>query len=819
MGNIKSSLQECVELDDSVVSLAAETPYGYKQKFILVGRRLYLLLDGWTIEHGKYIITLKTGTYESNLECKLFDSKGMETPVSLEEIKGSGSYLLSPHPNLREGRYTFLMNYGEKCVCRINVYCERLKKNDNDEQLAAAIDSEPVEDKKVLANGSAGTEGGLLVHSVTFPDSKRLVSNDPFPSFIQDGPQFRTQLATWESTLFVLRSYLKTLYKRSAKLKELLYLTSKAFSGVSDAFSDIHDLLKDHPLSSSYMDIILASSTLCISQSRRLSYKASITHEELLRPLQEYLNTIDLKTITNNKKLYHDQAKEYYSYVGKHLSQRTDSALLPKRVQFELQRYDYFYSLLNYIMGSHSRDFAVMLAKFQMYIDPIKKPTIIQLARLYRANYPKFIKLTTEERERLSNVNNYSDLNDFYHLSTDNTSSTPLKEGLLWSYRNNGWHKQWVVLQGSQLSEYSDWKTEAKVRSRPSVSLTFACVKRSAKKPNGFDIITTNSEARSFQAESEDEMKQWLQVLQSAVGVMNIEDSDETRDPLTIVRNTDPSNSTCCDCHSDKLVEWISLNLLCVVCINCSGVHRSLGAHVSKIRSLTLDSFNTRESMDLLKYVSNYYVNSLYEVDKPPLEPTATTAERTAYITEKYADRDQKRLGGSPSRLRVSLIKAIHLESIYLLQKCVAEGVLLSDSYWAQAYDDESLFQYSLKHYEGTKEHQIFTVTEFLVLNGMPVDDFTESPDLASKWSPAQLEYWKSKYQSHHCKNVQVSPQKIPEAVYSYIARSPTSPVVNSYKRWSIGSSPGSNYHFSPPIIGKRHLKFPKKPKKINQDE
>ncbi|KAJ2575549.1 hypothetical protein EV177_010989, partial [Coemansia sp. RSA 1804] len=57
---------------------------------------------------------------------------------------------------------------------------------------------------------------------------------------------------------------------------------------------------------------------------------------------------------------------------------------------------------------------------------------------------------------------------------------------------------------------------------------------------------------------------------------------------LVSLLHQDEANTRCADCGAPH-PEWCSLSLACLVCIECSGIHRSLGTHVSKVRSLTLD--------------------------------------------------------------------------------------------------------------------------------------------------------------------------------------------------------------------------------------
>ncbi len=113
---------------------------------------------------------------------------------------------------------------------------------------------------------------------------------------------------------------------------------------------------------------------------------------------------------------------------------------------------------------------------------------------------------------------------------------------------------------------------------------------------------------------------------------------------LQVVRNTDQGNCWCADCGSGVKTEWVSINLGIVLCIECSGIHRSLGTHISKVRSLTLDTTSfTTDIVELLLQVGNRVSNMVWEAkldrsQKP--SSVATREHRLKFITAKYVQRE-----------------------------------------------------------------------------------------------------------------------------------------------------------------------------------
>lgn len=112
---------------------------------------------------------------------------------------------------------------------------------------------------------------------------------------------------------------------------------------------------------------------------------------------------------------------------------------------------------------------------------------------------------------------------------------------------------------------------------------------------------------------------------------------------LTQIREADAGNRYCADCGSEGKVEWVSINLGIILCIECSGIHRSLGTHISKVRSLTLDtSAFTPDIVDMLLLIGNRISNMVWEAKldrflKP--SPHSTREQRLHFISAKYSDR------------------------------------------------------------------------------------------------------------------------------------------------------------------------------------
>lgn len=113
------------------------------------------------------------------------------------------------------------------------------------------------------------------------------------------------------------------------------------------------------------------------------------------------------------------------------------------------------------------------------------------------------------------------------------------------------------------------------------------------------------------------------------------------------------ANDRCVDCSTTKdRPTWLSTNLGVLVCIECSGIHRDLGVHISRIQSLTLDNINTSQLL-IAHNMGNGFFNEIFEsklrqlellaadiaspnFDTPKLKPNSSMEQRCEFIKSKY---------------------------------------------------------------------------------------------------------------------------------------------------------------------------------------
>jgi hypothetical protein len=98
-----------------------------------------------------------------------------------------------------------------------------------------------------------------------------------------------------------------------------------------------------------------------------------------------------------------------------------------------------------------------------------------------------------------------------------------------------------------------------------------------------------------------------------------------------------PGNRTCADCKEPD-PRWASYNLGVFLCIRCAGIHRGLGAHISKVRSVDLDTWTT-EMVDMMERMGNELANRIWEARLPqPFRPEVIQLE--SFIRRKYENQE-----------------------------------------------------------------------------------------------------------------------------------------------------------------------------------
>ncbi|CAN9515253.1 unnamed protein product [Ophioblennius macclurei] len=161
-----------------------------------------------------------------------------------------------------------------------------------------------------------------------------------------------------------------------------------------------------------------------------------------------------------------------------------------------------------------------------------------------------------------------------------------------------------------------------------------------------FIIVSFTGQSWHFEAPSLEERDAWVSAIESQI-LASLQSCESGRNKarrssqseavaLQAIRNA-KGNGLCVDCEAPNPT-WASLNLGALICIECSGIHRNLGTHLSRVRSLDLDDW-PGELTQVLAAIGNATANSIWESctqgrTKPT--PQATREERESWIRAKY---------------------------------------------------------------------------------------------------------------------------------------------------------------------------------------
>ncbi|XP_030808099.1 arf-GAP with GTPase, ANK repeat and PH domain-containing protein 1 isoform X8 [Camarhynchus parvulus] len=161
-----------------------------------------------------------------------------------------------------------------------------------------------------------------------------------------------------------------------------------------------------------------------------------------------------------------------------------------------------------------------------------------------------------------------------------------------------------------------------------------------------FIIVSLTGQTWHFEATTYEERDAWVQAIESQIlASLQSCESSKNKSRLTSqneamalqsIRNI-RGNSHCVDCEAQN-PDWASLNLGALICIECSGIHRNLGTHLSRVRSLDLDDWPI-ELIKVMSAIGNELANSVWEENsqghvKP--SPDSTREEKELWIRAKY---------------------------------------------------------------------------------------------------------------------------------------------------------------------------------------
>lgn len=237
----------------------------------------------------------------------------------------------------------------------------------------------------------------------------------------------------------------------------------------------------------------------------------------------------------------------------------------------------------------------------------------------------------------------------------------PVKQGYLFKRSSKSlkeWKKKYVtLLEDGRLTYHSSLHDYMDDTNGKEILLQYVTVKVPGKTPKGsksynaqedsfeFSIISLENKTWHFEANNAEDRDNWIAAIEQQI-LSSLQNSDGDKKNETdafkmhCIKNKVSGNDACVDCGAPN-PDWASLNLGVLMCIECSGIHRNLGSHISKVRSLDLDDWSAGH-LSVMLALGNDIANSIWEYclngkQKPVSD--SSREEKEQWIRWKYEDK------------------------------------------------------------------------------------------------------------------------------------------------------------------------------------
>ncbi|XP_044525432.1 arf-GAP with coiled-coil, ANK repeat and PH domain-containing protein 2 [Gracilinanus agilis] len=504
-----------------------------------------------------------------------------------------------------------------------------------------------------------------------------------FEECLKDSPRFRAALEEVEGDVAELELKLDKLVKLCIAMID----TGKAFCVANKQFvNGIRDLAQY-----SSKDAVVETSLTKFSESlQEMINFHTILFDQTQRSIKAQLQTFvkeDLRKFKDAKKQFEKVSEEKENALVKnaqvqrnkqHEVEEATNILTATRKCFRHIALDYVLQI-NVLQSKRRSEILKSMLSF-MYahlaffhqgydlfseLGPYMKDLGAQLDRL--AVDAAKEKRDMEQKHSTIQQKDFSSDDSKLEFDVDAASGIVM-EGYLFKRASNAfktWNRRWFSIQNNQLVY------QKKFKDNPTVvveDLRLCTVKQCEDVERRFCFeVVSPTKSCMLQADSEKLRQAWIKAVQTSIATAYREKGDETEkldkksSPSTgsldsgnelkekLLKGESalqrvqciPGNASCCDCGLPD-PRWASINLGITLCIECSGIHRSLGVHFSKVRSLTLDTWEP-ELLKLMCELGNDVMNRVYEakIEKMGIKKPqpGQRQEKEAYIKAKYVEK------------------------------------------------------------------------------------------------------------------------------------------------------------------------------------